>query len=88
MTISATASFPKGWEGRYVSVNDINDRLRGRSIESVEFRDHNTIAFKLDDGSTMVLNPCGLEGDDLELHIEPTLADVEVPAERRFSQKL
>jgi hypothetical protein len=69
----ASAGFPDGWDGsngKYASQNEVSELLKGKRITGVEFTNHNTIKFALDDGSAVSLTPSGIEGDDLDLLVE------------------
>ncbi|MFA4834678.1 MAG: hypothetical protein WC749_01200 [Dehalococcoidia bacterium] len=69
----ASANFPEGWDssiGRFSSQNEVSEFLKGRRITAVEFTDHCTIKFALEDGVCVSLRPSGTEGDDLELTVE------------------
>lgn len=69
----ASAGFPDGWDssvGRYSSQYEVNEFLKGKRINAVEFTNHNTIKFMLDGGLAISLTPSGIEGDALDLLVE------------------
>ncbi|MDP5168546.1 hypothetical protein [Pseudomonas syringae] len=69
----ASAGFPDGWDssdGKYSSQSEVSELLKGKLIIAVEFTNHNTIKFVLDDGLAVSLTPSGIEGGDLDLMIE------------------
>jgi hypothetical protein len=71
----ASASFPDGWDssdGKYSSQSEVSEFLKGKRIIAVEFANHNTIRFVLDDGVAVSLTPSGIEGHDLDLMVEKT----------------
>lgn len=71
----ASAGFPEGWDssdGKYSSQFEVSEFLKGKRIIAVEFTNHNTIKFVLDDGLAVSLTPSGIEGDDLDLMVEKT----------------
>ncbi|VVN26637.1 hypothetical protein PS623_04569 [Pseudomonas fluorescens] len=73
----ASAGFPDGWDssdGKYSSQTEVSEFLKGKRIIAVEFTNHNTIKFLLDDGLAVSLTPSGIEGDDLDLMVEKTAA--------------
>lgn len=73
MRIKSSASFPEGFKGSLdvmVSLAVVNEIVAGKKIVKVEYPEHNVIRFILDDGNMVSMEPCGLEGDDLELTIE------------------
>lgn len=73
----ASAGFPDGWDssdGKYSTQSEVSEFLKGKRIIAVEFTNHNTIKFVLDDGLAVSLTPSGIEGDDLDLMVEKTAA--------------
>lgn len=71
----ASAGFPDGLDSfgdKYSSQNEVSEFLKGKRIFAVEFTNHNTIKFLLDDGVAVSLTPSGIEGDDLDLLVETT----------------
>ncbi|MBC2385286.1 hypothetical protein HF209_30490 [Pseudomonas sp. WS 5096] len=77
--LKASASFPEGWADSsepHASLGVLNECLKGKQIQAVEFTNYNTIRFVLDKGLSVSLTPSGIEGDDLDLlvHAESSIA--------------
>lgn len=71
--LKASAGFPEGWADSsepHASLSALNECLRGKQIQAVEFTNYNTIRFVLDKGLSVSLTPSGIEGDDLDLLVQ------------------
>lgn len=56
----------------YATLEEVNAALSGETIIAVQQSGHNSITFEFTGGASMTIASSGLEGDDLDLHIEIT----------------
>jgi hypothetical protein len=70
--LKATSAIPDGLgsSGEFSSLAAVNEQVVGKRIVAVEYIDHNTVRFVLDDGVSVSLTPSVPDGVDVELSVD------------------